>query len=277
MNSLLSFQEISAHLVRRLKSAQILGATIRVAEILKSLCYIDLSRVQLNDCEVKLQGLEHILSIETFKVCTNSNLTKMNSDNILQTPTRAIDPIRDLPEYNTSPVLQNKVFSLPEFMSHKDCNCYFCQNISYHYLVFTSTHIRAQLYAFQKNIAASLQHFHGAFKIKENLIKTKEYIPLCMPIKYLPWQERFYIIDYVLLLINFSYFLRSFFNTKQEKIRNVISLAIRICDTNKLKGHPIYMAVNELMLDHRFQSTFSSSDYSSKYLSKHYVKRTYLS
>ncbi|XP_043509177.1 uncharacterized protein LOC122528276 [Frieseomelitta varia] len=262
MNSLLSFQEISAHLVRRLKSAQILGATIRVAEILKSLCYIDLSRVQLNDCEVKLQGLEHILSIETFKVSTNSNLTKMNSGNILQTPTRVIDPIRDLPEYNTSPVLQNKVFSLPEFMRHEDCNCYFCQNISYHYLVFTSTHIRAQLYAFQKNIAASLQHFHGAFKIKENLIKMKEYIPLCMPIKYLPWQERFYIIDYVLLLINFSYFLRSFFNTKQEKIRNIISLAIRICDTNKLKGHPIYMTVNELMLDHSFQSTFSSSDYS---------------
>ncbi|XP_071871187.1 uncharacterized protein isoform X2 [Bombus fervidus] len=261
MNCLLSFQEISAHLVRRLKTAQMLGATIRVAEILKSLCYIDLSRTQLNDCEVKLQGLEHILNIETFKLSMNSNLGKMNTESVLITPTRTIDPIRDLPENSTSPVLRNKVFDLPEFMCHKDCNCYVCQNTSYHYLVFTSTHIRAQLYALQKNTTASLQHFHGAFKIKENLMKTKRYILSCSN-ECLPWQERFYSIDYVLLLINFSYFLRNFSNTKQEKIMSIISLLIRICNMCKLKGHPIYMIVEELMLDYRFQNIFNPSDYS---------------
>lgn len=264
MNSLLSFREIGAHLVRRLKTAQTLGATIRVAEILKSLCYIDLSRSQLSDCEVKLQALEHILNIETFTASMNNNSTKAASENVLLTPIRAVDPIRDIPQNDASPILKNKVFDLPEFLCHTDCNCYVCQNVSYHYLVLTSTHIRAQLYALQQNFAASLQHFHGAFKINKSLMKTVK-IMLEEKRQYLTWQERFYSIDYILMLINFSYFLRNFLNRKQDKIINTICLAIQLCDIYKLKGHPIYMSVKELMLDNRFQKIFDSIDYSSKY------------
>ncbi|XP_076761379.1 uncharacterized protein LOC143429594 [Xylocopa sonorina] len=261
MNSLLSFREIGAHLVRRLKTAQALGATMRVAEILKSLCYIDLSRIQLNDCEVKLQGLEYILNIESFKASMNCSNIKNNSENVLSTPIRVIDPIRDVPQNDTSPVLRNKVFDLPEFMCHNNCSCYFCQNVSYHYLVFTSTHIRAQLYALQENIAASLQHFNGAFKIKEKLMKTEKYKLKCND-AYVSWQERFYSIDYVLLLINFSYFWRNYLNKREEKLVSMILLVSRICEMYKLNGHPIYMAAKELMLDYHFQKIFDSSDYS---------------
>ncbi|KOC65264.1 hypothetical protein WH47_09843 [Habropoda laboriosa] len=261
MNSLLSFREIGAHLVRRLKTAQTLGATIRVAEILKSLCYIDLSRAQLSDCEVKLQGLEHILNIETLTKSMNNNCTKINSENIFVSPIRNIDPIRDVPQNDSSPVLRNKVFDLPKFMCHKNCDCYICQNVAYHYLVFASTHIRAQLYALQKNISASLQHFYGAFKIKENLMKKEKYIAKCNN-EYFSWQERFYTIDYILLLINFSYFLRSYLDTSQEKIMSIILLAAQICDMNKLKGHPIYIAVKELIIDCRFRKIFDISDHS---------------
>ncbi|XP_029041075.2 uncharacterized protein LOC114875210 [Osmia bicornis bicornis] len=258
MNSLLSFREIGGHLVRRLKTAQTLGAVARVAEILKAFCYIDLSRSQLSDCEVKLQGLEHILNIETFKASMNSNSAKLLSENVLLTPVRVVDPIRDIPQNDASPILRNKVFDLPEFMRHKDCNCYICKNVSYHYLVFSSTHIRAQLYALQRNITASLQHFHGAFKIKENLMKLEKRTSKNQN-QYISWQERFYSVDYILLLINFTYFLRSYSSSKQEEIINVISLAIQICDMYKLKGHPIYMAVKELMIDYRFQKTFDNS------------------
>ncbi|CAK9811831.1 hypothetical protein ANTPLA_LOCUS7184 [Anthophora plagiata] len=258
MNSLLSFREIGAHLVRRLKTAQTLGATIRVAEVLKSLCYIDLSRAQLNDCEVKLQGLEHILNIETFKLSMNSNRTKINSENIFVSPIRNVDPIRDVPQNDSSPVLRNKVFDLPKFMYHKDCDCYICHNVTYHYLVFSSTHIRAQLYALQENISASLQHFHGAFKIKENLTKTRKYIEKRN--EYSSWQERFYNIDYILLLINFAYFLRSYSSTTQEKITGIVLLAEQICDMNKLKGHPIYMTVQELIIDSSFRELFDTSN-----------------
>nr|XP_012141376.1 PREDICTED: uncharacterized protein LOC100876946 [Megachile rotundata] len=258
MNSLLSFREIGAHLVRRLKTAQTLGAIARVAEILKALCYIDLSRSQLSDCEVKLQGLEHMLNIETFKVSMNTKSTKMVSENVLLTPVQVIDPIRDIPQNDASPILRNKVFDLPEFMRHKGCDCYICKNISYQYLVFSSTHIRAQLYALQKNTTASLQHFHGAFKIKENLMKLEKRTSKNEN-QYISWQERFYSVDYVLLLINFTYFLKNYLHSKQEKILNIISIAIQICDMYKLIGHPIYMTVKELLIDHRFLQSVNSS------------------
>ena len=255
MNSLLSFREISAHLVRRLKTAQALGATMRVVEILKTLCYMDLSRSKLGDCEVKLQGLEYILNTETLKA-SMSNPSKAAPENYLITPMRVVDPLRDVPQNDASPVLGNKVFGLPEFMRHGDCHCYACGNVSYQYLVFASTHIRAQLYALQNKFTASLEHFHGAFIIKESLTKEEAKGKA----EWLSWQERLYSLDYVLLLINFAYFLRSHWSTKHDKVVNIILLATEMCNVYKLKGHPIYMSIKELMLDGRFQAL--SVDYS---------------
>lgn len=265
MNSLLAFREIGAHLVRRLKTAQTLGATTRVVEILKSLCYIDLSRSQLSDCEVKLQGLEHVLNIETFKTTMNNNPAEVVSENVLLTPVRVVDPIRDVPRNDASPVLRKKAFNLPEFTCHAVCDCYACRNISYRYLVFVSTHIRAQLYALQKNFTISLQHFIGAFKIKESLMKIER----CMSKDkngHFSWQERFFSIDYILLLVNFVYFLRSHANTERDKVAKILRLALRLCDVYELKGHPIYMSIKELMFDEYFQKIVNSSDYSSKYI-----------
>ncbi|XP_031831921.2 uncharacterized protein LOC116426721 [Nomia melanderi] len=260
MNSLLSFREIGAHLVRRLRTAQALGATIRVAEVLKSLCYIDLSRSQLNDCEVKLQGLEHILNIETFKTSVNPNSVKMIAQSV-STPVRIIEPVRDVPQNDTSPILRNKCFDFPEFMDHINCNCYACENLSYKYLVFVSTHIRAQLYALQKNYSASLQHFNGAFKIKEKLMKIEKSTSKDKN-DYFSWQERFYSTDYILLLNNFSYFLRSYPKMRQDPM-NILFLASQLCDLYKLKGHPVYMSTKELMFDCDFQKIIDRLDYSS--------------
>ncbi|KZC13364.1 hypothetical protein WN55_05962 [Dufourea novaeangliae] len=258
MNSLLSFREIGAHLVRRLRTAQTLGATIRVAEVLKSLCYIDLSRSQLSDCEVKLQGLEHILNIESFKASMTISSAKVTVQNVL-TPVRVLESVRDVPQNDASPILRNKCFDLPEFMLHTDCACYACQNLSYCYLVFVGTHIRAQLYALQKKFSASLQHFSGAFRIKEKLIKMEKSVSRQKK-GYFSLQERLYSIDYVLLLINFSYFLNNYLKPRQDKTMNILFLAVKICGMYKLKGHPVYMSVKELILNYRFQKTIDSLD-----------------
>lgn len=45
-----------------------------------------------------------------------------------------------------------------------------------------------------------------------------------------------------------------------------MSLVVHLCDMYKLKGHPIFMAVEELMLDYRFQKIFNSSDDAGNYL-----------
>lgn len=273
LNSLLSFRGISPDLVRHLKSAQSLGAVLRVAELLKSLCYIDLSRSQLNDCEVKLQGLEHILAIETFQSSMNVKTVKQTSSAYLAvTPTKTMnEPIRDIPQYTASPVLGKQIFDLPKFTLHTNCDCYMCGNESYQYLVFATTYIRAQLYTLQNQVMIALDHFYGAFEIRQRLFKEKESaLPENWPddeigVKRFSWQARYYIIDYVQLLIDFCYFLKINVISRQQDAFDIANLAIDLCHRYKLEGHPIYVSARELALDNHFQPLLDFSGCSSMY------------
>lgn len=271
INSLLSFRGISPDLVLHLKSAQSLGAVLRVAELLKSLCYIDLSRTQLDDCEVKLQGLEHILGLETFQSSMNVEPIKQTSAYPV-TPTKIVnDPIRDTSQHSASPVLGKRVFDLPKFTLHTKCNCYMCSNVSYQYLVFTATYIRAQLYALQNQVTIALDHFYGAFEIRQKLFKEEESVlPENWPddeigMKRFSWQTRFYIIDYIQLLIDFCYFLKTNVTSRKHSAFDIANLAIDICHKYKLEGHPVYMSAEELILDSNFQSILEFLDCSSMY------------
>ncbi|XP_050458149.1 uncharacterized protein LOC126854970 isoform X1 [Cataglyphis hispanica] len=266
INSLLSFRGISPDLVLHLKSAQSLGAVLRVAELLKSLCYIDLSRSKLNDCEVKLQGLEHMLGIETFQSSINVEPVKQTSPYLAVTPTRIVnDPIRDTLQHGSSPILGKKVFDLPTFTLHTNCDCHICGNVSYQYLVFVATYIRAQLYALQNQVTIALEHFYGAFEIRQRLFKEEESaLPENWPdneigVKRFSWQARFYIIDYIHLLIDFCYFLKTNVTSKQQNAFDIANLTIDICHRYKLEGHPIYMSAKELALDNDFQPILESS------------------
>lgn len=269
INSLLSFRGISPDLVRLLKSAQNLNAMLRTAELLKSLCYIDLSRLQLEDCEVKLQGLEHMLNIETFQLSMESKPVETPFAHLAVTPTKIADPVRDTPQYDASPVLGKKIFDLPKFTLHTDCDCYKCGNVSYQYIVFATTYIRAQLYALQSHTAAALDHFHGAFEIRRRLFEEeKSVLPENWPrdeigVKRLSWQIRFYITDYILLLIDFCYFMKINIASKQKDASDIINLAINICCKYKLERHPVYKMAKELALDNEFQLVLESSDFSS--------------
>ncbi|EFN68432.1 hypothetical protein EAG_10405 [Camponotus floridanus] len=266
INSLLSFRGISPDLVRHLKSAQSLGAVLRVAELLKSLCYIDLSRSQLDDCEVKLQGLEHMLGLETVQ-SPKVKPVEQTSAYLAVTPTKIVnDPIRDTPQHSASPILGKRVFSLPKFTLHTECNCYMCDNVSYQYLVFATTYIRAQLYAMQNQVAIALDHFYGAFEIRQRLFKEEESVLFenrpdnKTGVKRFSWQTRFYIIDYIHLLIDFCYFLKTNVPSRQQNAFDIANLAIDICHKYKLEGHPVYMSAKELALDNDFQSIMEFLD-----------------
>ncbi|XP_011707720.1 PREDICTED: uncharacterized protein LOC105462662 [Wasmannia auropunctata] len=266
VNSMLSFRGISPDLVRILKSAQSINAMLRTAELLKLLCYIDLSRLQLDDCEVKLQGLEHMLNIETFQLSMESKPVETPQVHLAVTPTKLVDPVRDASEYGASPVLGKKVFDLPKFTSHTNCDCYKCGNVSYQYLVFATTYIRAQLYALQKHTLAALDHFHGAFEIRRRLFEEeKSVLPENWPrdeigVKRFSWQTRFYITDYIMLLIDFSYFMKTSVTSRQEDAFDIANLAVNMCYKYKLEGHPVYIMAKELTLDNEFQSILESSD-----------------
>lgn len=272
VNHLLSFREISAHLVRRVKSAQSLGAVMRTAELLKSLCYIDLSRAKLDDCEVKLQGLEHMLDIETFQLSMKLQPNLDASTHLAVSPVRIVDPVRDVPQRDASPVLGKKVFDLPKFALHKNCNCYKCENASYQYLVFTTTYIRAQLYALQCDNTMALDHFYGAFKIRQKLFGEEETVlpesQTCdeIGVKRFSWQARSYITDYVQLLVDFSYFLEVNITSRPQNASDIANLAINICQKYKLEKHPVYILAEEVVLNSVFQTILASPDYSGMYL-----------
>lgn len=272
VNNLLSFREISSHLVRRVKSAQSLGAVMRTAELLKSLCYIDLSRAKLDDCEVKLQGLEHMLDIETFQLSMQTQLNPEASTHLAVSPARIVDPVRDVPQRDASPVLGKKIFDLPKFTLHKNCSCYKCKNASYQYLVFTTTCIRAQLYALQYHNTVALDHFYGAFKIRQKLFREEETV---LPgnqlynevgVKQFSWQARTYITDYVQLLVDFSYFLEANVMLKQQNASDIANLAINVCRKYQLEKHPVYILAEEVVLNSAFQTMLESPGYLGVYL-----------
>uniref|UniRef100_A0A0C9QDY0 ESPL1_1 protein n=1 Tax=Fopius arisanus TaxID=64838 RepID=A0A0C9QDY0_9HYME len=250
MNALFSYREVTAHLVRRLKVCQPKISVLRVAEILKYLCIIDLSRNQLEDCEVKLQGMEHILQMETFSGFMEREVMKIpDSSSFLNAfPDRALmDPIRDIPQNDSSPILRRERFALPDFMSHgQKCKCFTCVDDAYKFLVFSCTHIRAQLYTLQNLRHYARQHFEGALNISEKLLdlsrKEDNY-------------QYYYIIDYVLFLLDFIRFLKKD-NSTYEEGRKFVCWALEICDIYKLECHPVYMSAMEIVFEYRFEKVF---------------------
>ncbi|KAH0546192.1 uncharacterized protein LOC123269029 [Cotesia glomerata] len=253
MNSLLSYREISAHLMRRLKVVQKLGSTLHVAEYLKNLCFLDLSRNQLEDCEVKLQGLEHILKLDSFdfgKATKSKKGVNIFYDN---SPIKLVELVRDIPHNDASPVLMTKIFSSPDFMEHdKDCKCFKCTNFAYKYMVFSCTHIRAQLYAAQNNVAQAVEHFYGALQIIKKLIDVQV--------------ENFEIVsqryvEFVLFLLDFAKFIKYSVPNGDADALSMLVYALNICETHKIKNHPVYFCVKEVIFEARFQETFLADLY----------------
>ncbi|XP_011339642.1 uncharacterized protein LOC105280654 isoform X2 [Ooceraea biroi] len=225
----------------------------------------------LDDCEVKLQGLERILDIETFQLSmTSSKSVPTSSTHLAVTPTRnPVDPVRDLSQHGSSPVLAKKIFDLPKFSLHENCDCYKCRNVSYQYLVFATTYIRAQLYASQGHIAQAFDHFHGAFKIREKLFREEKSSGRSrdkIGAKRSSWHARLYVTDYVQLLIDFCYFLKTSIPSRQQEAYDIANLAIDVCHQYKLEGHPVYVSAQELAIDNDFQSVLTSSDCTSEFM-----------
>lgn len=253
MNALYSYREITAHLARRLKLCQPKISVLRVAEILKYLCLIDLSRNNLEDCEVKLQGLGHILQIELFESSMNeiTAVKDPSSFSFAVSPDRALmDPIRDIPHNDSSPILRRERFASPDFTSHeRKCKCFSCANEAYKFLVFSATHIRAQLYTLQNLRHYARQHFEGALKIIERLLdlSRKE-----------DNHQHYYVIDYVTFLLHYATFLKNDASSREEG-RRIALWGQEICDIYQLKCHPVYFACMDIILEYQFEAIFSDS------------------
>ncbi|XP_015510273.2 uncharacterized protein LOC107217301 isoform X1 [Neodiprion lecontei] len=260
MNSLLSFKEISSHLTNRLKLAQSSGLTLRVAECLKNLCYIDLSRMQLDDCLVKLQGLEYILDIEHIKESQNTKNP--------ETLTTGLNKpgCRDSCVNDSSPVFRKTVFKQPKFLEHINCLCYKCSSVCYQHLVLASTHIRAQLYFLQGYLNEAMSHFGGAFVLQRKMLQFKhcdkfawQNVPESDSVKQHPWKCYYNAVEHVLFLINFSRFIRELeFDDRQDGM-SVALQAVDICERFHLQSHPVYVSAKEMVFEYQFCNMFQDS------------------
>ncbi|XP_063990961.1 uncharacterized protein LOC135169682 [Diachasmimorpha longicaudata] len=251
MNALFSFREIVAHLARRLKIYQPKISVIRVAELLKYLCFIDLSRNQLEDCEVKLQGMEYILQMEMAEESEHREFVKIPESSTFTStvsPHRGVDPIRDIPHNDSSPILRREKFATPDFVSHgQQCECFRCSNEAYKFLVFSCTHIRAQLYTLQNLKHYARQHFEMALNISKTLLDLSR--------KENNYQFQ-YIIDYVLFLLDYARFLKRDLSTYDEG-KKVVSWILNICDIYRLKCHPVFESAMDIIAEYRFEEVLS--------------------
>ncbi|KAJ8688375.1 hypothetical protein QAD02_024170 [Eretmocerus hayati] len=179
MNSLLSYRETSSHLFYGMKLAQGLGLAMRIAEFLKLLCYIDLLRLKMDDCETKLQDLEHILRLESFQSSMRTEPPSTKAPKSVHNEIRREDPrmradasalikskqCQDQ-QRCASPELKRKLFTPPNFLSHKSyCECFECAHLSYQQLCQSSAHLRAHMYSLMSHIPEADQHFLGAMRI----------------------------------------------------------------------------------------------------------------
>ncbi|XP_046747524.1 uncharacterized protein LOC124411978 [Diprion similis] len=260
MNSVLSFKEISSHLTNRLKLAQSSGLTLRVAECLKNLCFIDLSRMHLDDCLVKLQGLEYILDIE--------HITESQNTNNPETQTMGLNEpgCRDSRVNDSSPVFRKTVFKQPQFLEHKNCLCYKCSSVYYQNLVLASTRIRAQLYFLQGYLKEAMSHFSGAFTLQRKMLWSKhpetfawQNVPESNRVKRHPWKCYYNAVEYVLFLINFSRFIRELDSDDKQNGISVALEAVDICERFHLQSHPIYVSAKEMVFEYQFCNRFQDA------------------
>ncbi|KAK0161769.1 hypothetical protein PV327_008184 [Microctonus hyperodae] len=258
MNNLISYREICAHLVRRLWIAQKICVPLHAAECLKNLCFIDLSRNEIENCEVKLQGLEHILMIETFEMSRQANISPVSdvSQTTDTSQARIIEPVRDCFQNDTTPTLRKKIFVLPNFMRHdKKCLCFNCSNVTYQYLVFSSTHIRAQVYALQNHVNLAFQHFDGAFNIIRKILKLSDE-------NNTSHYHYHNIVEYVLFILDFSRFLKHIMPGGFDDGLNIALHAVDVCERYKIINSPVYISARELIFEYRIQNIFKNIDYS---------------
>ncbi|XP_014203505.1 uncharacterized protein LOC106635853 [Copidosoma floridanum] len=252
MNCLISYRDTSLHLSMALKLAQKLGISQRIAEILKYLCYIDLLRSQIDSCETHLQDLEHILCLDNFQASMKTKLqpkSSTTSDQLTSTvavrDAAVITPV-SLSKNCASPELKKKLFVPPLYLEHSSfCQCFFCNNVHYQQLVFSCSHIQAQLFCLLKYVKEAERYFYGACKIKlkideRDAKESRQY-------REYQWKRpQKYTVDYLLYLMDFSLFIVEFKPDQKKDALELFDEIKNIAANNDLSKHCVTYYATDL-------------------------------
>lgn len=161
--------------------AQKMALPLRVFVFLYDLAYADLLCCRLDDCEVKVTGMDHILSLDSSfaKISAIDDLTvkekKTTAKSSIKTDTIEVI-IDDFDELTlgelirstnpASPILRCERFKMPIFINHtENCSCLYCTCSEYQIFAIKKTLIRAMLYEHKKYITVAEEFFRGAIEL----------------------------------------------------------------------------------------------------------------
>ena len=157
-----------------------------------------------------------------------------------------------------SPELKRKIFTSPNFLDHSDfCQCFYCTNIDYQQMTFAATHLRAQLYSLLKFTGESLQYFNGACRIKLKL-ESKD-TDCARQYKNYKWKRNhIYVVDVMLLMLDFSMFLIKFIPSHKEYALELIEEVRDMEAEDNLSVHLTCIFANELYFQEFIYNDFQN-------------------
>ncbi|KAJ4441506.1 hypothetical protein ANN_11362 [Periplaneta americana] len=171
--------------------SQKLGLTTRTAQFLNLLAHVDIMCCNVDDCQVKLQGIQFLLQLEcryqqydAARKVQESAIDKELSSRLKQLTLDAmkLNQFRDSSIRNRnspcgSPNLRKMKFVLPEFINHEsDCKCGMCNIPALQTLVLDFTYIQAQLYRNQSELERALEFFEGGIQLYQQLLDLQKNI-----------------------------------------------------------------------------------------------------
>ncbi|KDR18757.1 hypothetical protein L798_06435 [Zootermopsis nevadensis] len=168
--------------------SQKLGLATRTAQFLNLLAQVDVMCCNVNDSQVKLQGIEGLLQLESrfqpYDITSKNHNTDENSELSSQLERLTLErsvriaefrDISRLPLRNRSPCaspnLRKITFVLPSFVRHgADCKCNMCNTFALQALAMGAVFIQAEVYKIQSELKEALEFFEGGLQLYKQLI-----------------------------------------------------------------------------------------------------------
>ncbi|PNF23528.1 hypothetical protein B7P43_G05592 [Cryptotermes secundus] len=168
--------------------SQKLGLATRTAQFLNVLAQVDAMCCNANDCQVKLQGMEGLLQLESrfqpYDIASKNRKIDADSERCHELEQMTLErsariaEFRDIPKVpwrNRSPCgspnLRKLVFVLPSFVKHPtDCQCHMCNTLALQTLALNAVCIQAQVYNIQSELKEALEFFEGGLQLCQQLI-----------------------------------------------------------------------------------------------------------
>lgn len=164
-----------------------------------------------------------------------------------------------LSKNSASPELRKNQFFIPKFCEHSPfCQCFFCTNLEYLYLIFSYNHLQAQFFCTLKYVNEAERFFYEASKIK---LKIEE-LDIDSTRKFQDYQwkpPKKYTFDCLLFLLDFNTFIVKFKPNKKNRALNLIDEAYKIATESNLNKYCVASYAIEIYIQHNVNELLLSN------------------